>query len=139
MHVKVPAPSSSPLLVKLTCVAVAVFLVSFGHIIPLAEADIPCGEVQFTVAPCIRYLRSPNERVPGICCNGARSINNRAKTTSDRRGVCRCVKSNVLNLPGLNLAKLAALPGACGINLRYKITPTVDCNTCYNNDNKIYT
>ncbi|TKY65684.1 Non-specific lipid-transfer protein [Spatholobus suberectus] len=118
---------ASPLLVKVTGMVV-VFMVSFGHI-PLAEAELPCGEVQLTVAPCIGYLRDPSGPVPGPCCNGVRSINNQAKTTPDRQGVCRCLKTTVLSLPGLNLPSLAALPGKCGVNLPYKISPTIDCNT----------
>lgn len=121
--------ASSLLVMKVTSCMVAVLMVSFGHIIPLAEAEIPCGRVQITVAPCIGYLRGPGGGVPAACCNGVRSINKEAKTTPDRQGVCRCLKSTVLSLPGLNLATLSALPSKCGINLPYKITPTIDCNT----------
>ncbi|KHN29511.1 Non-specific lipid-transfer protein [Glycine soja] len=121
--------ASSLLVMKVTSCMVAVLMVSFGHIIPLAEAEIPCGRVQITVAPCIGYLRGPGGGVPAACCNGVRSINKEAKTTPDRQGVCRCLKTTALSLPGLNLATLAALPSKCGVNLPYKISPTIDCNT----------
>ena len=121
--------ASSLLVMKVTSCMVAVLMVSFGHIIPLAEAEIPCGRVQITVAPCIGYLRGPGGGVPAACCNGVRSINKEAKTTPDRQGVCRCLKTTALSLPGLNLAPLAALPSKCGVNLPYKISPTIDCNT----------
>lgn len=121
--------ASSLLVMKVTSCMVAVLMVSFGHIIPLAEAEIPCGRVQITVAPCIGYLRGPGGGVPAPCCNGVKSINNQAKTTPDRQGVCRCLKTTALSLPGLNLATLAALPSKCGVNLPYKISPTIDCNT----------
>lgn len=120
---------ASSLLVRVASCMVVVWMFSFGHIIPLAEAEIPCGRVQITVAPCIGYLRGPGGGVPAPCCNGVKSINNQAKTTPDRQGVCRCLKSTVLSLAGLNLATLSALPSKCGINLPYKITPTIDCNT----------
>nr|ACU14011.1 unknown [Glycine max] len=120
---------ASSLLVRVASCMVVVWMFSFGHIIPLAEAETPCGRVQITVAPCIGYLRGPGGGVPAPCCNGVKSINNQAKTTPDRQGVCRCLKSTVLSLAGLNLATLSALPSKCGINLPYKITPTIDCNT----------
>lgn len=120
---------ASSLLVRVASCMVVVWMFSFGHIIPLAEAEIPCGRVQITVAPCIGYLRGPGGGVPAACCNGVRSINKEAKTTPDRQGVCRCLKTTALSLPGLNLATLAALPSKCGVNLPYKISPTIDCNT----------
>ncbi|TKY65685.1 Non-specific lipid-transfer protein [Spatholobus suberectus] len=102
---------------------------AFGHI-PLAEAELTCSEVQRTVAPCLGYLRDPDGPVPEPCCNGVRSINNKANTTPDRQGVCRCLKATALSVRGvLNLPSLEALPGKCGVNLPYKISPTIDCNT----------
>ncbi|XP_057435393.1 non-specific lipid-transfer protein 1-like [Lotus japonicus] len=96
---------------------------------PFAEAALPCGQVQFTVAPCIGYLRSPGPSVPAPCCNGIRTLKNQAKTIADRQGACRCLKSTSLSLPGLNLPALASLPGKCGVNFSYKITPSINCNT----------
>ncbi|CAJ1811521.1 unnamed protein product [Sphenostylis stenocarpa] len=119
---------ASSQLVKVTCMVV-VLMVGLGEIIPLAEAEIPCGTVQFTVAPCIPYLRGPGGPVPAPCCNAVKSINNQAKTIPDRQGVCRCLKSTVLSIPGLNRASLAALPGNCGVKLSYKISPSMDCST----------
>lgn len=116
---------ASPI-VKVTFMVVLVLMVNFG---PLAEAVIPCGKLQFIVAPCIGYLRGPGGAVPAPCCNGVRSIMNQSKTTPDRQGVCRCLKSTVLGLPGLNIQSLAALPGKCGVNLPYKVSPTINCNT----------
>ncbi|XP_027351349.1 non-specific lipid-transfer protein 1-like [Abrus precatorius] len=116
---------ASPLLMKLT--SIALMWMVLGS--PMAEGALSCGAVQFAVAPCLGYLRAGGGAVPAACCNGARSVYNQAKTTLDRQGVCRCLKS-VVNFPGLNLATLAALPGKCGINLPYKVTPSVDCNKC---------
>ncbi|WP_102016046.1 non-specific lipid-transfer protein [Klebsiella pneumoniae] len=95
---------------------------------PLANAAQSCGQVQLTVAPCIGYLRRPGPSVPVPCCNGVRTVFNQAKTVSDRQADCRCLKSTSLSLPGLNLPALAALPSKCGVNIPYKVSPTIDCN-----------
>jgi len=96
---------------------------------PLANAALSCGQIQLTVAPCIGYLRTPGPSIPAPCCNGIRSVYNQAKTTADRQGVCRCLKSTTLSLPGLNLPALAGAPAKCGLNLPNKVTPSIDCNT----------
>ncbi|XP_014497569.1 non-specific lipid-transfer protein 1 [Vigna radiata var. radiata] len=120
---------ASPLLFQVTCVLV-VLIVGFGQIIPLAEADIPCGSLQLTVAPCIGYLTGPAGRpIPAACCNGVKRINNQAKSTPDRRSVCTCLKNSVLSVPGINVPRLSALARNCGVHLPYKVTPSINCNT----------
>jgi hypothetical protein len=116
---------ASSMLVKVTCFAMVCLVLG----IPLADAALPCGQVQITVAPCLAYLRRPGPSVPAPCCNGIRSLNSQAKTTPDRQSVCSCLKSTALSLPGLNLLAAATLPAKCGVNLPYKISPSIDCNT----------
>ncbi|ESW12083.1 hypothetical protein PHAVU_008G083400 [Phaseolus vulgaris] len=120
---------ASPLVLQVTCVVV-VLMVGFGHIMPSAEAAIPCGSVQLAVAPCISYLTGPaGTKVPAPCCNGVKRVNDQSKTTPDRQAVCSCLKNTALRIPGINVPRLAALAGACGVNLPYKVTPSIDCNT----------
>ncbi|KAE9618211.1 putative plant lipid transfer protein/Par allergen [Lupinus albus] len=92
------------------------------------NAIIPCGEVQFKVAPCLGYLRGGGGVPPAACCNSLRALNNETKSGPDRQGVCRCLKSTVFTIPGLNLATVAAVAGKCGVNLPYTISPTLNCN-----------
>lgn len=115
---------ASPLLLNFVCLAMMCMILGT----PLANAALSCGQIQLTAAPCIAYVRSPGGAVPGPCCNGLRTLNSEASTTPDRQGACRCLKSTVLSLPGVNYAALAGLPGKCGINLPYKVTPSIDCN-----------
>ncbi|PNX86681.1 non-specific lipid-transfer protein [Trifolium pratense] len=116
---------ASSMLVKVTCFAMICLVLG----IPLADAALPCGQVQLTLTPCLGYLRRPGPSVPPPCCNGIRSLNNQAKTTPDRQSVCRCLKSTALSLPGLNLPAAASILAKCGVNLPYKISPSIDCNT----------
>ncbi|KAL2330534.1 hypothetical protein Fmac_018115 [Flemingia macrophylla] len=113
-----------------TLLANVTFLVVLCTIfcIPFGDAALSCPQVQFTVAPCLGYLRGPSGTVPTLCCNAVRTLNNKARTTPDRQGTCRCLRVIVQNLPRLNLATLAALPTKCGVNLPYKATPSIDCN-----------
>jgi len=118
---------ASPLVLQVTCVVVAL-MVGFGEIIPLAEAVIPCNTLQITVAPCLAYLTGPDGApVPQPCCDGVRRINDQAKSTPDRQAACTCLKNTASKIPGLNAARLAALPANCGVNLPFKITPDIDC------------
>ncbi|XP_058739816.1 non-specific lipid-transfer protein 1-like [Vicia villosa] len=119
---------ASSMFVKLTFLAMACLVLGT----PLVNGAVYCGQIQLTIAPCLGYLRNPSPAVPAPCCNGVRSINNQAKTIPDRQGACRCLKATATNLPGLNLPALAALPAKCGVNLPYKVSPSIDCNTVKN-------
>ncbi|KAI5429150.1 hypothetical protein KIW84_033957 [Lathyrus oleraceus] len=115
---------ANTMFVKVILLALTCFVLSS----PLANAALSCGQIQLSITPCIGYLRSPTPTVPAPCCNGVRNLNNLAKTTPDRQGACRCLKFTATRFPGLNLPALAALPTNCGVNLPYKISPSIDCN-----------
>ncbi|WP_374221085.1 non-specific lipid-transfer protein [Klebsiella pneumoniae] len=119
---------ASSVFVKVTLLAMTCMILGT----PLANAALSCGQIQLTIAPCIGYLRSPSPSVPAPCCNGVRSVNIKAKTTPDRQDACRCLESTINSLPGLNLPALAALPAKCGVNLPFKISSSIDCNTVKN-------
>ncbi|WJX76849.1 hypothetical protein P8452_60224 [Trifolium repens] len=116
---------ASSMLMKVTFMAMICLVLC----IPLANGALSCGQIQLTIAPCIGYLRSGGPSVPAPCCNGVRSVYNQAKSTLDRQNVCRCVKSTVYSLPGINFSALAGVPPKCGVNLPYKIGPSINCNT----------
>ncbi|WJX82314.1 hypothetical protein P8452_65092 [Trifolium repens] len=97
--------------------------------IPMANGALSCGQIQLTIAPCLGYIRSGGPSVPAPCCNGVRSVLNQSKSTLDRQGVCSCLKSTVWSIPGINLPALASIPPKCGVNLPYKIGPSLNCNT----------
>ena len=94
---------------------------------PVANAAITCGQVSSSVAPCINYLRTGGT-VPPACCNGIRSLNSAAKTTADRQAACKCLQSAAGSIKGINLNLAAGLPGKCGVNVPYKISPSTNCN-----------
>jgi len=113
------------MLVKVTFLTVICLVLG----ISMTNAALSCPQVQLKVVPCLAYLRNPGPSVPAPCCNGLRGLNNQAKTTPDRQSVCRCLKTTALSLSGLNAPALAALPRKCGVNLPYKISTSIDCNT----------
>lgn len=108
-------------MLKVACVMVVCMLVAA----PAAEA-ITCGQVASSVSSCINYLRSGGA-LPPACCNGIRGLNNAARTTPDRQNVCSCLISASRNLR-INYGIAAGLPGKCGVNIPYKISPTTDCS-----------
>ena len=84
---------------------------------------LTCNEVSNALIPCVAYM--VNRSSPGHCCTGIRSLNSKAKTTSDRQFVCNCLK----NLAGtfrkkhrLDFNLVKGLPAMCNVNIRYSIT-----------------
>ncbi|KAI3407908.1 Non-specific lipid-transfer protein [Psidium guajava] len=109
---------------KLLCLALVIGLAAVA---PLAESGVNCGQVVSYVAPCIGYLRAGGS-VPPACCRGIRSLNNAARDTSSRQATCRCLQASAGNIRGLKPGLVSALPGKCGVNVPYKISPSTDCN-----------
>ncbi|MED6146062.1 hypothetical protein PIB30_031078 [Stylosanthes scabra] len=99
-------------------------LISFTQ----AEAGPSCGDVQDDLSPCIPYVTGNDNNVPGACCSGIKKVNSQAKTTQDRRSVCVCIKTTAHSVRHLNINKLSKLPAFCGVNLPYKLSPSIDCN-----------
>ncbi|KAK9048050.1 hypothetical protein SSX86_023036 [Deinandra increscens subsp. villosa] len=94
--------------------------------IPPSGAAITCSTVIKDVAPCVSYLRSGSGMPPSACCTGAKALAAAASATADKQTACGCLKSASKSLnPNPGLAK--SLPGNCGINLGFTISPTVDC------------
>ena len=93
---------------------------------PYTEA-ITCGQVASSLAPCVGYLSKGGD-VPPACCSGVKSLNSAAQTTPDRQAACGCLKSAYSSNSGINPANAASLPGKCGVNIPYKISPSTDCS-----------
>ncbi|MGJ2918458.1 non-specific lipid-transfer protein [Salmonella enterica subsp. enterica serovar Paratyphi A] len=96
---------------------------------PHAEAAVSCSTVTSSLASCITYLRSGGRTVPPGCCNGIKSLNAAAKTTPDRQAACKCIQAASSAIKGLNYGLASSLPGKCGVNLPYKISPSINCAT----------
>ncbi|KAK9057846.1 hypothetical protein SSX86_022684 [Deinandra increscens subsp. villosa] len=109
--------------VSFMMVLLVVFLTSTA---PEAKT-VTCGQVVGAIAPCLGYLRNGGNPPP-VCCNGMKVMRKRANTTADRRAICNCLKSASSSYRGVNGNYAASLPGKCGINLPYKLSPSTDCN-----------
>ncbi|KAI6673322.1 hypothetical protein NL676_001228 [Syzygium grande] len=96
--------------------------------LPAARATVTCSQVTTAMAPCIGYLRGAGP-LPGTCCSGVQSLNGAAQTTADRQAACRCLQTAAGSIPGINFNLAAGLPGKCGVNVPYKISPSTDCNS----------
>ncbi|KAF5750741.1 nonspecific lipid transfer protein [Tripterygium wilfordii] len=88
------------------------------------DAAITCGTVASLLQPCISYLQGRGP-LPPACCNGVKSLNAKATTTPDRQAACNCLKAAS---QGVNGGLAAGLPGKCGVNIPYKISPSIDCS-----------
>nr|ALF00099.1 Pla a 3.02 allergen [Platanus x hispanica]CAL07989.1 lipid transfer protein [Platanus x hispanica] len=108
---------------KLACLLLACMVATAPH----AEAAITCGTVVTRLTPCLTFLRSGGAVAPA-CCNGVKALNNDAKTTPDRQAACGCLKTASTSISGIQLGNAASLAGKCGVNLPYKISPTIDCS-----------
>ncbi|KAJ8570927.1 hypothetical protein K7X08_037899 [Anisodus acutangulus] len=92
---------------------------------PHAEA-LTCGQVQSILAPCLPYLQG-RDPLRG-CCGGVKGLLGAAKIPADMKIACTCLKSAVNAIKGIDAGKAAGLPGACGVNIPYKISPSTDCS-----------
>lgn len=112
---------------KTLTMGLAVVLCVAMAVAPLAEA-ITCGQVTSALAPCVAYIRAGGGgAVPAPCCSGISSLNNAAKTTPDRQQACTCIKSAAAAVTGINFGLAAGIPGKCGVNIPYKLSPSIDC------------
>ncbi|XP_011091590.1 non-specific lipid-transfer protein 2-like [Sesamum indicum] len=96
---------------------------------PRSEAAITCGTVVSDLDSCLSYLT--NKGPLGSCCSGVKGLYGAAKTTQDRQSVCNCLKSLADSYTDVDLSKAAGLPGQCGVNIPYKISPSTDCSTVH--------
>ncbi|KAL8479461.1 hypothetical protein ACS0TY_026379 [Phlomoides rotata] len=113
-------------LMKFMCM----MLIVAAAVAPPAEATIGCGAVVSYLNPCLNYVTGKGPI--GGCCGGVKGLYAAAKTTSDKQAVCGCLKSLAGSYPGVNLGKAAGLPGQCGVNIPYKISPSTDCSKYVN-------
>ncbi|KAL9255008.1 Non-specific lipid-transfer protein-like protein [Drosera capensis] len=113
--------ASSGQLTKLACIVMICMVLSTHH----ADA-ITCNDVVRSLLPCLGYLRSGGA-VPGSCCNGVRSLNSAARTTTDRQAACGCIKQ-AANAFRLGYGYASSLPGKCDVSIPYQIGPNVDCS-----------
>ncbi|XP_031272105.1 non-specific lipid-transfer protein 1-like [Pistacia vera] len=95
---------------------------------PIAQAAITCGQVTTRLGPCINYVKTGGA-LPRACCAGIKALRAAAKTTADTQAACKCIKSAVSAIPGINYGIAAGLPGKCGVSIPYKISPSTDCST----------
>ncbi|KAJ3669078.1 hypothetical protein LUZ60_011028 [Juncus effusus] len=95
---------------------------------PVITSAITCNDVINDLLPCANYVQKGGS-VPGNCCAGVRQVMSSASTRADRQTACGCIK-NVANSAGYGAGfnRAAAIPGQCGINMPYKLTPNMDCS-----------
>ncbi|EPS73762.1 non-specific lipid-transfer protein, partial [Genlisea aurea] len=111
--------------------AAALFLVA-ALLLAASDAAITCSQATNALTPCfifVMYGGYPS----GQCCNGVQGIYRSATTTTDRRGVCNCLKqvaaSAAASVGPVVLNRAQALPRQCGVNIPYPISPNINCNT----------
>lgn len=97
-------------------------------IAPHAEGVIQCNDVYGKLSPCINFAIGSGP-LTGECCNGVKTLYSAAKTTPDRQGICKCLKQVSGGGPSVNTGNIQSIPGKCGVNLPYKISPNMDCAT----------
>jgi hypothetical protein len=74
--------------------------------------------------------------VPQACCGGIKNIVATASSTTDRRAACTCLKNVARGVgAGPYLSRAAGLPGRCGVQLPYKISPNVNCDSYVTHQN----
>ncbi|CAN1229983.1 Non-specific lipid-transfer protein [Linum grandiflorum] len=106
------------------CVALLVIVA----IVATVDGEITCGQVASSVAPCASYVTGMGA-LTQRCCNGVRSLSSAASSTPDKQAACRCLKNFAAGASSINYGLAAGLPGRCGVNVGFPISPSVDCNS----------
>lgn len=114
---------ANSVVLKFACLVIACMVVGA----PIAESAITCAQVTSGISACIPVVQSGAGAVPPACCNGVKSLSSMAATPADRQQVCNCLKSLAAGMPGINYNNVNSLPGKCGANIPYKLSPTTDC------------
>ncbi|CAI9758843.1 unnamed protein product [Fraxinus pennsylvanica] len=109
--------------VKIMCLV----LVGMVVVAPYSEAAISCNMVATSLAPCLNYVLSGGA-VPTACCNGISSLYNSLKTTWLAVWQTRTLKSVAGSASATSFKNAASLPSKCGLNIPYKLSPSVDCS-----------
>lgn len=112
--------------IKAALVAVFVFVVAVTMMTPQVEG-LTCGVVSSKLGPCLPYLKGTAGTPTKGCCDGVKALNGLASTTADKKTACSCIKSTAAGIKGINYGNAASLPGKCGVNIPYKISPSTDC------------
>ncbi|MCL7049336.1 hypothetical protein MKW94_010664 [Papaver nudicaule] len=107
---------------KLACLVLAFMVVAAPY---SAEATITCSTVTSKMAPCLGFLLGG--ALAPSCCPGVKGLLNMASSTPDRQAACTCLKNAAKAMTNIKMANAAALPGKCGVNIPYKISPATDC------------
>ncbi|MED6106891.1 hypothetical protein PIB30_008895 [Stylosanthes scabra] len=112
--------------IKVSCIVLMVCMALVAA--PMVHGAISCGTVTSSMASCLEFLQAGGVPAPS-CCQGVKSLLKSAQTTPDRRTVCSCLKTAAASIPTINLANAGQLPGKCGVNIPYKISPSTNCAT----------
>ncbi|XP_015897378.2 non-specific lipid-transfer protein 1-like [Ziziphus jujuba] len=92
------------------------------------EAGMACNQIKVQLAQCMNYLIKGGNPPPQ-CCAGVKNVVSASRTTPDRQSACNCLKATAATLRGINVGNAASLPGKCGVNIPYKISPNTNCAT----------
>ncbi|KAI3819131.1 hypothetical protein L1987_12955 [Smallanthus sonchifolius] len=109
---------------KFLCIMVVFMVVAA----PYAEA-VTCDNVVSKLSPCLNYLKDGG-KVPAACCSSVRALNGAARSTSDKKTTCNCLKNAAKPFSGnIKTDNALGLPKKCGVNIPYKISMSTDCNS----------
>ncbi|KAI3788603.1 hypothetical protein L2E82_01374 [Cichorium intybus] len=107
---------------------VALVLILCVMVANAVEGAVTCQTVLRDLTPCAYYFTRGGP-VSTSCCSGVNSLYQAASTTADRQTACKCMEQAAGVLPSLDLNAASSLPGKCGVNIPYKISPDTDCST----------
>ncbi|XP_066316540.1 non-specific lipid-transfer protein 2-like [Miscanthus floridulus] len=93
-----------------------------------SEAAVTCGQVNSAIGPCLAYARSSGSSPSAACCSGVRTLNYAARSPTDMRAACNCLKSTAERVSDLNVGNAASIPSKCGVSIPYTISSSIDCS-----------
>ncbi|PON51344.1 Lipid transfer protein/Par allergen [Parasponia andersonii] len=96
-----------------------------------SQPDQPsCNKVVNELSPCLPYVRGREDKPSKSCCDGAKQLNDEAKSKQDKQAACECIKKVLNTLPDVDTSRISSLPKECGISFNLPpIDRNFDCTT----------
>ncbi|KAG9450900.1 hypothetical protein H6P81_010865 [Aristolochia fimbriata] len=111
---------------KSTAAVCVLLVLALALVVGRSEA-VTCGEVNSSLAQCLKYLTGDVAAPSEACCAGVGHIRDICKSSDDKRVACSCLKQAAAGIHNIKAAAASELPNKCGLTLPIPISPDTDC------------
>ncbi|GLT71981.1 hypothetical protein SLA2020_439570 [Shorea laevis] len=87
-----------------------------------------CTAVANDLGGCLTFIQGKEDKPSQKCCDGAKQLNDTAKTKADRQAICECIKKALSAVGKIDTSRIPLLAKDCKISVKLPaIGPDTDC------------